>query len=460
MGTQKDEGLTKMVAAYIAEGSFEKIPSDVIKPFKDSVIDSIGCGVLGSTVPFVKMLREYILEWKSAEESVVWGMKKKAAIPFAAMANAAAVHAWDYDDTTMPGIMHPGGVAITTGISIAEKKKVSGKEFLTALVLGYELADLIGVALGSKAFVSTGFYNSVPVIFASVTVAGKLLGLNEKQLTSAIGIATTQAAGLYSATMTKRINSPRAVMSGIIAAELAKRGLEAPSDSLEAEYSGFLKTFSPAAANPEVIPRDLGKFTFQIFHKYYPCIRSNHPSVENVRKMMDEHPDLKPEKVEKIITYVDRTTIEYTVNTTGGGTIVETPGNALISLPYCVAAMMVDGELTLAQFTDAKVKDPKIQALLKKVELAHDPEIDKLSAIYRYRCTVEIKLKDGKVYKRVLVGPKGDPTNRFSREDMYNKFMQNATMVFPKGRMEELFKVLEGIEEMKDVGKIAGFLSK
>ena len=80
------------------------------------------------------------------------------------------------------------------------------------------------------------------------------------------------------------------------------------------------------------------------------------------------------------------------------------------------------------------------------------------SALHRYRCTVEIKMKDGEVYKRVLIGPKGDPTNRFSREDMYKKFMDNATKVFPKGKMEELFKVLEGIEEMKDVGKIAGYL--
>jgi 2-methylcitrate dehydratase PrpD len=73
---------------------------------------------------------------------------------------------------------------------------------------------------------------------------------------------------------------------------------------------------------------------------------------------------------------------------------------------------------------------------------------------------MEIRLKDGKVYKRFLAGPKGDPTNRFSREDMYSKFMKNATTVFPKGKMEKFFKVLEGVEEMKDVGKIASYLSK
>ena len=451
-------GLTKMVASYINQMNYEKIPTEVLKPVKDSVIDTIGCGIIGSTVPFVRMLRDYMLEWESKSQSVIWGTNKKASIPFAATANSAAAHAWDFDDGVMPGMMHPGGVAVSTGLSIAENKRVSGKEFLAAIVVGYEVSDLIGVALGSKDFVSIGFYNSVPVIFTATTVAGKLFNLNEEQLVAAMGIASTQAAGLYSATMLKRINSPKAVMGGIFAAELAKRGLEAPPDPLEAEYSGFLKTFNPKS-QMDAIPQNLGKFTFQVFHKYYPCIRSNHPAVENVRKMMDEHPDLKPDKVEKIIVYADKSTIEYTVKTTGGGTIVETAGNALISLPYCVAAMMVDGKLTIDQFTEEKVKNPAIQTLLKKMELVHDPEIDKLPTTERYRCTVEIKLKDGKVYKRFLAGPKGDPTNRMTREEIHDKFMKNATTVFKKDRMEELFKTLENIEQLSDVGEIAKSLS-
>lgn len=451
--------VTSKVAQYIIEESFEKIPNEVIKPIKDSVIDTIGCGILGSTAPFAKLLRDYIAEWKSAEESIIWGTDKKASIPFAAMANSASSHAWDFDDTTLPGLMHPGGVTISTGLSVAENKKFSGKEFLTAMAASYEVSNLIGVALGgSKKFVSTGFYNSVPVMFASVTMAGKLLGLDEEKLVSALGIAATQAAGLYSATLVKRINAPKAVLGGIFAAELAKRGLECPPDPLEADYSGLIKTFSDEPQTDAIL-QDIGKYTFEVFHKYYPCIRSNHPSVETAKLMMEEHPELKADKIDKIIVHADTTTIEYTVNTTGGGTIVKTVGNALISLPYCVAAMIVDGELTLAQFTEAKVKDAKIQELLKKVELVVDPEIDKLPGTKRYRCTVEIKLKGGKTYSRFLAGPKGDPTNRFTREEMHNKFMKNATTVFKKDRMEGLFKTLENIEELDDVGKIAGFLS-
>lgn len=457
MDSIKSAPLTTKVGVYVARASFEKIPSEVIKLIKDSIIDTIGCGILGSTSPFVKLLRDYVAEWKSAGESVIWGTDKKASIPFAAMVNSAASHAWDFDDTTLPGIMHPGGPTISTGLSIAEGRKVSGKEFLTALVTGYEVSNLIGVALGSRKFVSTGFYNSVPVIFASVAVAGKLLDLDEEKLVSALGIAATQAAGLYSATMVKRINSPKAVLGGIFAAELAKRGLEGPPDPLEANYGGFLTTFNDEL-QMDAISRDLGKHTFVVLHKYYPCIRSNHPPVEAVKLLMEEYPDMKADNIDKIIVHADTTTIEYTVKTTGGGYTVRTVGNALISLPYCVAAMAVDGELTLNQFTEAKIKDPKIQKLLKRVELVLEPEIDKLPATKRYRCTVEIKLKNGKSYTKFLAGPKGDPTNRFTKEEMCNKFMENATTVFPKDRMDELFKTLERIEELDDVGKIADFL--
>ncbi len=451
--------LTKKLAQYITGERFDRIPREAVKPIKDSVIDTIGCGILGSTSPFVKLLRDYIAGWKSAEQSVIWGTGQKASIPFAAMANSAAAHAWDFDDTILPGFMHPGGVAISTGLSIAENMKVNGKEFLTAIVASYEVANLIGVGLEPKKFASSGFYVSVPVIFVSTTVAGKLLGLNEEQMISALGIAATQAAGLYSGTLLKRLNAPKAAMGGIFAAELAKRGLEGPPDPLEADYSGFFKTFSDEP-QMDAVARDIGKYTFQVFLKYYPCIRSNHPAVEAVRRMMDEHPDLKANRIDKIVVYVATNTIEYTVKVQGGGTVVKTVGNALISLPYCVAAMIVDGELTMNQFTEAKVKNPEIQDLLKKVELVVDPEIDKLPWTQRYRCTVEIKLRDGKTYKKFLAGPKGDPTNPFTEEEMYSKFMRNGTTVFEKDKMEDLFKLLKDIEALTDVGRITGFLSK
>jgi len=451
--------LTKMISEYVAKVRFEDIPKHVIKTIKDSTIDVIGCGLLGSITPHARLIIDYVVSWGSREESVIWGTDKKAAAPFAAFANSMSAHAWDFDDTMYPALLHPAIVSVPAALSVAEKRgSVNGREFLTAIALGYEISNLVGHALNPRKFMVRGFYNSIPAIFSPVTIAGKLMGFEAEKFARAYGIAATQAAGLYSGTVTKRINAPKAVMGGIFAAELADRGLEAPTDVLEAEYSGFIKTFSDEPLW-EVIPRDLGKFAFEVFLKYYPCIRSNHPAVEGIKVMMSEHPDIKHENIEKIVVHADTATVKYTVETTGGGHIVETVGNALISLPYCVAAMVVDGELTTDQFTEEKIKDPRIQALLKKVDVVVDPEIDKLPITQRYRCTIEVKLKDGRTYTKFYASPKGDPTNPLTKDELFNKFRRNASKVFKEDRIKELIKALDNLENLDDVSEIAKLLS-
>jgi len=451
--TRKHQPSTRLLASFIRNLDYRQIPGRVLQPLGQSVADTIGCALLGSTTDFARLVAGYVGEWKSAGAATVWGTGKSASVPFAAMANSAACHAWDYDDTMMPSIIHPGSVAIPTAFAIAERSATatSGKALLTALAAGYEVGNVMGTALGEKAFASSGFYVSVPTIFVAVATAAKLMKLNEEQTVRALALAATQAAGLYSATLAKRFNSPKAVLGGIFAADLAQRGLEAPADAIEADFSGFLNTFS-RAPQADAIARDLGKYSFEIFHKFYPCIRSNHPTVDNVRLMLEENPDVKPQAIRRIVSHVDQLTIDYTVKTTAGGAEgVRTPGNALVSLPYCVAAMVVDRELTLRQFTAAKVRNPTVQNLMKKIELVADPAIDKLPATQRYRCKVEIHLADGRTLRRALAGPKGDPNNRLTREEMREKFVFNASAALPAARAESLFELFEDIGRAQDI---------
>jgi 2-methylcitrate dehydratase PrpD len=447
------QALTAQIARFIRTLTYTDIPQRIREPLGHSIVDTIGCGLLGATTPYSRLVTDYVRDWKSAGEATVWGTRTKASAPFAAMANSAACHAWDYDDTTLPGILHPGSVAVPTAFAVAERNgaRVHGRDVITAMAAGYEVGNLVATALGAKRFAADGFYVSVPTIFVAVTTAAKLMKLKEEQLMRALGLAATQAAGLYSATLAKRFNSPKAVLGGIFAADLAKRGLEASHDAIEAGYSGLLGTFA-RTPEPEVIPRDLGQFQFEIYHKFYPCIRSNHPTVDNVRLMLEEHPDIRAVNVKKIVSHVDQLTIDYTLKTTAGGAEgVKTVGNALISLPYCAAAMVIDRELTLREFTSAKVRRPAVQALMKKIELVADPAIDKLPATQRYRCRTEIHLDDGRVIERSLAGPKGDPNNRLTRDEMYSKFLANASRVIPKERAARLFDALSELSRARDI---------
>lgn len=451
--------LTAIVATYIDDVTYESIPRKVLEPIKDSLIDGIGCGVIGSTSREVRILSQYVAEMKSAGEAVIWGTSLRACAPLAAAANAAAVHAWDFDDTVLPGIIHPAGIVVSTALAIAEKNKhpIGGRQFLSALVAGYEVANLMSAALGGTKWRTQGFYNTVPVIFGSTAVAGKLLGLGHDKLIAALGIAATQAAGLYSATMTKRLNAPKAVEGGIFAAELANRGFEAPLDGIGAGQ-GFLNTFS-RHPQPHVIARDIGKYVFEVYHKAYPCIRSNQAAIRAAEMLRSEHPhELEAANIRKITVYADKLTRMFTMETAGGGTSVETVGNALVSLPYCVAAMLIDGELTLDQFTEQKVGDARIQTLLRKIDIVVDEEIDKLPATQRYRATVEIELQSGANYRKFCPAPKGDPTNRLTESELREKFVRNTNGILSTRAIEELFGLLQNVEQMDDVRTISALL--
>ena len=452
--------LTKLIGSYIHGVKYADIPGRVVEPLRQSITDTIGCGLIGASSSVASVIRNYVNEWRSAGDAVIWGTREKASAPFAAMANCAACHAWDFDDAVLPAVIHPGSLAIPTALAIAERKSTptTGRDFLTAVAAGYEVGNLIGAALGAKAFASEGFYNSVPAIFVAAATAIKLQRLNQEQAVRAIGLAATQAAGLYSATLGKRFNSPKATLGGIFAADLALRGLEMSTDSIEAAYSGFLTTFSRAPF-PALVRRDLGRYNFEIFHKLYPCIRSNHPTVENIKLLLDENPDVRIGKITKIVSHVDQLTVDYTVKTTAGGAIgVKTVGNALVSFHYCVAAMVVDRELTFRQFTPAKIARREVQALMQKIELRADPAIDALPATSRYRCTIDVHLRDGRVLKRKLIGPKGDPNNRLTASEMRTKFMTNAAHALPEKRAGRLFDLLADVEAIPDMRSVSRLL--
>ena len=448
--------LTAMIARFIRDLRYAAIPARIRDPLGQSITDTIGCGLLGATTEYSKLVTGYVGDWKSAGEATIWGTTLKASAPFAAMANSAACHAWDFDDTVLPAILHPGSVTVPTAFAIAERSAtpISGRDLITAIAAGYEVGNLIGTALGGKQFAADGFYVSVPTIFAAITTAAKLMKLNEEQLARALSLAATQAAGLYSATLTKRFNSPKAVLGGIFAADLAGRGLEASTDAIEAEYSGLLGTFS-RSPKPAVITQSLGKFDFEIYHKFYPCIRSNHPTVDNIRLMLEENPGVTAKAICKIVSHVDQLTIDYTFKTTAGGADgVKTPGNALISLPYCVAAMVIDRELTLRQFTPARVRRPAVQDFMRKIQLVADRSIERLPPTLRYRCRSEIRLNNGRVITRSLAGPKGDPNNRLTREEMHAKFVANAAHAIPQARATRLFELLDNLHRASDCAAI------
>ena len=221
--------VTRELARFAAELTYDKIPAPVIERIKLCILDSFGCGIFGSTLPWAKIVADFSKDLGGKRESAVWGRNFKVSAPNAALANGTAVHSFELDDLHKTSIVHPGSVVLAPALAMAESVGgCSGQEFLTAVIAGYEVAIRVGMSVGTS-HLQRGFHpTGTNGTFGAGAAAGRILKLDADLMTHALGIAGTQAAGLMAAqysAMVKRMHAGRAAQSGVYGALLAQRGL-------------------------------------------------------------------------------------------------------------------------------------------------------------------------------------------------------------------------------------------
>lgn len=220
---------TRDLARFAAELTFEKIPPPVVEHIKLCLLDTFGCGLFGSTLPWSKIVADFARDLGGKRESTVWGRNFKVSAPNAALANGTAVHSFELDDLHKTSIVHPGSIAVSPALAMAEHiGGCNGKEFLTAVIAGYEVAIRVGMSVGTS-HLERGYHpTGTNGTFGAGAAAGRILGLNADKMTEDLGIAGTQAAGLMAAqysAMVKRMHAGRAAQSGVYGALLAQKGL-------------------------------------------------------------------------------------------------------------------------------------------------------------------------------------------------------------------------------------------
>ena len=349
---------TEALARFSAELNFEQIPSNAIEKIKLCLLDTFGCGLYGSSLPWSGIVADFALELGGARESAVWGRDFKVSVSNAALANGTAVHAFEIDDLHKTSIVHPGSVVVTSALSMAEHiGGCNGKTFLTAIVAGYETAIRVGMSVGTshlqKGFHPTGTNGT----FGAAAASGRLLKLNPLQMQHALGIAGTQAAGLMAAqyaAMVKRMHAGRAAQSGVYGALLAQRGLTGITNILEADYGGYC-TVMAEKADMTLLTRDLGERfeTAVVGFKPYAAGGSTHTAHEAVKEIMAEN-GLHAEMIDKIT--VRTTTATY--HHTNWQYRPEGVTAAQMNMQYVVAVTALEGTIFIDQFSEEKVKDP------------------------------------------------------------------------------------------------------
>ena len=330
----------------------------------------------------------------TTRECVVWGTDRKLSAPHAALANGTAVQGFELDDVHRAGVLHVGAVVLPALLPIAEADRgMSGKEFLTAAVAGYEIGPRVGLCMGPE-HIAQGWHSGATLgVFSAAAGAARGLKLDAEKTVHALGIAGTQAAGLMAAqygAMVKRMHAGRSSQSGLYGALLAAGGFTGIVNVLESEYGGFCTTFSRSNDRFNLkeltagLGHDLandGRRAQVLFLRRAATIRRSTPSATCRQERRFGAAD-----VAKVAVHGSQVTMDHV----GWKYVPQGLTSAQLNLPYCVATWLIEGDCFVDQFTEAKVADRERMALAEKVEVHHDQDITARGAKFRHMVRVEV----------------------------------------------------------------------
>ena len=456
-----DNPYTRGMAEFVSGLRYEAIPDEVKSRIKLLMLDSLGCALYGADLQWCRILQQSLISLDSTRACSVWGTGHKLSAPHAALANGTAVQGFELDDVHRAGVLHVGAVVLPALIPIAELKGgMSGREFLTAAVAGYEIGPRVGLCMGPE-HIASGWHSGATLgVFSAAAGAARGLKLDADKTVHALGIAGTQAAGLMAAqfgAMVKRMHAGRSSQSGLYGALLAASGFTGIVNVLESEYGGFCTTLSQSRDhfNLKELTAGLGTTwqTMGVALKFYACVGTNHTTLDAIRDMQRERP-FGATDVKKIVVHGS----QVTVNHVGWKYVPQGLTSAQLNLPYCVATWLLEGDCFVDQFTEDKVADPARMKLSEKVEVVHDPEITAKGAKFRHLVHVEAHLTDGTVLKRTVEAARGSEKKFATDAEIVEKFEKLAIKALPEAQVAKLRDAMLGLEKLDDVTELARLL--
>ena len=241
--------LTKKLAEFIHDTDFNDIPRDIVEKSKYSCLDWLGGALGGLEEDASRLIIEYVREFGGKEQASVIGTDIKTDVSHAALANGVISHALDFDDYHAKTVIHATAACLPAILAVAESKKSSGRDILTALILSIDITIRLGLGLTSSHYERGWHSTATTGRFGATAGVSKLLNLNKDKIINAFGICGTQAAGLRQVfgTMTKPFNAGKSSMDGVMSAYLAEKGFNSSKEIIE----GKLGYFDVLTDNPD-----------------------------------------------------------------------------------------------------------------------------------------------------------------------------------------------------------------
>ena len=450
---------TQSLARYAGKLRYRDIPSEVIERAKACILDTLAVSLYGSTKPWSKTVSEFVRSAGSKGNATILGGKHKASPERAALANGTMAHAFELDNVRQPGAgVHPGATAFLPAFAVAENENADGKALLTAFVAGCEVMSRIGVAAGNS-LERRGFHApGLTGTFGAAIAAGRLLKLTEKQLVNALGIAGSYSGGLIEfsrcqeGAMVKRLHLGKAAEGGVTAAQLAGRGFAGPESVLEGKF-GFCQSFSDSP-KLDYLTHRLGEEweSMNICIKRCACHINAHAPIEALENLRDELGFRAADIRAITIAGIDKL-VTHHANYQPTDLMM-----AQYSIPFCVALSLYFDPTDPASFDEHKLKDKKITALMKKIHLEVDHEIEEKGWDRAARVTVD--LADSRRQSKLIIHFKGTPANPLTTDQVEAKARKLTRGIVSERQLDRLVTSLSQLETVTDVSQIGDMLRR
>ena len=455
----QSRGASATLAAFIADLTFDAIPTDVTGKLKLNILDGIGCCLVGARLPWTCMVADMVAAEGGVPAATVFGMGRTAPLTGAVLINSTAGHAFELDDIHRDAILHPNSIAVPVALNVAEHMGgASGPGILTAIVAGYEAGNRIGAAAGTELLLRGFHPQGVIGPFCAAATAAKLMRLDPGQTLNALGIAGSLGSGLMAAqegAMVKRLHSGRAAEAGVRAADLAARGFTGIENLAEAEYGGFLAAFS-GKIDTARITNGLGTVweTTNTGYKPHATVTSIHCALDALKAIMAAN-GLKAADIAKITARISNPTYVHCAWPYAAQSVTA----AQMNIFYCLAMIAFHGEAFTDQFREDVIGDVGVMDFIRKISAEVDPEIEALGASFRHMACVRVETVDGRAFEHEERIRRGSPENPVSQADLERKFDALAGPVLGREKAAGVKAFLAGLDRQPDVRPLMDLLA-
>jgi 2-methylcitrate dehydratase PrpD len=441
---------TRALAQFVADTRYSDLPSSLVDECRIAVLDAFAAAFVGSSLPWAQKVVAMVHELGGAGGISVVNQPWQTDVSRAALANGAMIGAFECEPLTGS---HAAGTVLPSALAISQRDRRSGKEFLLALALGFELSGRLNrTAVGLES--TRGFHNpGVQGPFGAAAAVGKLLGFDAAALASALGLAGSCAAGLlefaWAGDDTKRIHLGRASSMGLESALLAQKGLHGPVTVIEGRY-GYFNAFSE--------PTDIAKLTDGLgkkwiiqpaSHKAYATHVTHQAVVQAIQDLKREH-GFDPKSITHVRIRGAHRILEERHCVRDPKTVM----GGQYSLPFTASVALTRDMSNPLVYDQSAIDDPLVRRLAAGMELVVDHSVhDLFPAEITIVCS-------GATYTKTTSTHKGSPHNPLTWDDACEKFARYTRTLIAERQAKAIVDAVADLEDQDDMGRIAALTAK